>query len=214
MSFVPELSVLIPFLIATVVISITPGPDMALFLGRALTQGRAAGLACVAGSSTGCVLHSAFAALGLSALIVASQPAFLALKIVGAVYLVWLAWQALRHGSGFSPNDKAGGRPVSMFRNWATATMVDLTNPKVVLFYMTFLPQFVSASDPHAIGKLFFLGMLIVAVTIPVNVGLVLTAHRLAGLLQRNPRITRVVDYLFAGVFAAFAVRILATRNG
>lgn len=214
MTFIPELSVLIPFLIATIVISITPGPDMALFLGRALSQGRAAGLACVAGSSTGCVIHSGFAALGLSALIVASQPAFLALKIVGACYLVWLAYQAVRHGSTFAPNRNAPGRPVSMLRNWATATIVDLTNPKVVLFYMTFLPQFVSVSDPDAVGKLFFLGILIVAVTIPFNVGFVLTAHRFAGLLKRNPRITRVVDYLFAGVFGAFAIRILATRNG
>ncbi len=187
---------------------------MALFVGRALTQGRLAGLACVVGSSTGCVIHSAFVALGLSAMIVASQPAFLALKIVGACYLAWLAYQAIRHGSTFAPNNKTEGRHVSMFRNWLTATMVDLTNPKVVLFFVTFLPQFVSASDPDAVGKLFFLGLLIVLIAIPLNVGFVLTANQLAGLLKRNPRITRVIDYLFAGVFAAFAVRILSTRNG
>lgn len=214
MSFIPELSVLIPFAIATVLFSLTPGPDMALFVGRALSQGRLAGLACVAGSSTGCVIHSAFVALGLSALIVASQPAFLALKIVGAGYLAWLAFQAIRHGSSLAPNSKAGRRHVSMSRNWVTSTMVDLTNPKVVLFFLTFLPQFVSGSDPNAAGKLFFLGVLTVLISIPINVGLVLTANRLTGVLNRNPRITRVIDYLFAGVFAAFAVRILSTRNG
>lgn len=186
---------------------------MVLFVGRALTQGRLAGLACVVGSSTGCVIHSAFVALGLSALIVASQPAFLILKFVGAGYLAWLAYQAIRHGSTFAPNSKVGGGHVSVFRNWMTATMVDLTNPKVALFFMTFLPQFVSASDPDAVGKLFFLGILTVLIAMPINVGLVLTANRLAELLKNNPRITRVIDYLFAGVFAAFAVRILATRN-
>jgi len=187
---------------------------MALFVGRALSQGQWAGLACVAGSSTGCVIHSAFVALGLSALIVASQPAFLALKIIGACYLAWLAYQAIRHGSRFAPNKNAGDWHVSIFRNWVTATMVDLTNPKVVLFYLTFLPQFVSASDPDAVGKLFFLGFLTVLIAIPINVGFVLTANRIAGLLKRSPPITRVIDYLFAGVFAAFAVRILSARNG
>ncbi len=214
MFFVPELSVVIPFVIAIALFSLTPGPDMALFIGRALSQGRKAGLACVAGSSTGCIVHSLCAALGLSALIVASQPAFLTLKILGAGYLAWLAYQALRYGSTYTPTGKTEGRQMSMFRNWVTATTVDLTNPKVVLFYLTFLPQFVSASDPHAVGKLLFLGMLTVLVALPINIGFVLTADRLAALLKRNPRITRIVDYLFAGVFAAFAVRILATRNG
>jgi threonine/homoserine/homoserine lactone efflux protein len=102
-AYVPDLTVIAQFAIATFIIAITPGPDMTLFVGRALSEGRAAGLACMAGALTGCLIHTTMVAFGLSALIVASPEAFLALKIFGAGYLVWLAWQAIWKGSAFSP---------------------------------------------------------------------------------------------------------------
>src|SRR5690606_27821875 len=103
MNFIPDAAVLVQFAIATVVLTITPGPDMTLFVGRALSQGRSAGFACALGAMTGIVFHTALVALGLSALIVASPQAFFVLKIVGTLYLIWLAFQAIRHGSAFSP---------------------------------------------------------------------------------------------------------------
>ncbi len=212
MSFIPDWPTILQFALATVVIAITPGPDMTLFVGRALAQGRAAGLACMAGAMTGIVIHTSLVALGLSALIVASPQAFLALKVAGAGYLVWLAFQALRHGSAFSP-EKAGGRGErSIARNWATGLGINLMNPKIILFFMTFLPQFVSAHDPHASGKIFFLGLLFIPLSLPIVVPMVLAADRFAGLLRKSPRVTRVVDYLFAGVFSAFALKILTAQ--
>ena len=103
-TLVPDATILAQFAVATVIIAITPGPDMTLFVGRALSEGRAAGLACMAGALTGCLIHTTMVAFGLSALIVASPQAFLVLKVFGAGYLVWLAWQALRYGSAFSPD--------------------------------------------------------------------------------------------------------------
>src|SRR5690606_16102500 len=103
-SFVPDLSIVLQFAVAVFVIAITPGPDMTLFVGRALTQGRSAGLACMSGAMTGIMIHTLLVALGLSALIVASPEAFFVLKVVGAGYLIWLAFQAIRHGSAFSPD--------------------------------------------------------------------------------------------------------------
>jgi threonine/homoserine/homoserine lactone efflux protein len=99
-----------------------------------------------------------------------------------------------------------------LFRNWATGIGINLSNPKIVLFFMTFLPQFVSASDPHAAGKLFFLGLTFIPLSLPVTIPLVLMADGFAGLLRRNRRITRFVDYLFAGVFGAFALKILSAQ--
>lgn len=211
MNFIPDAATLVQFAIATFILSITPGPDMTLFVGRALSEGRAAGFACMFGAMTGIVIHTALVALGLSALIVALPEAFLALKIVGAGYLVWLAWQALRHGSAFSP-EKRGGKAHSLFQNWATGLGINLLNPKIILFFMTFLPQFVSASDPHAPGKLCFLGVMFIPLALPVTAPMVIAADRFSGLMRKTPRVTRVVDYLFAGVFSAFALKILTAQ--
>ena len=135
---------------------------MTLFVGRALSEGRKPPASPAwSGAMTGIVIHTALVALGLSALIVASPEAFMVLKIGGAGYLVWLALQAIRNGSAFSP-ETAKRAPRSLFQNWATGLGINLLNPKIILFFMTFLPQFVSAHDPHAPGKLFFLGVVFI----------------------------------------------------
>lgn len=212
MSFVPDIPVLLQFAVATFIIAITPGPDMTLFVSRALSEGRAAGFACMSGALTGVLIHTSLVALGLSALVLASPEAFLALKVFGAGYLIWLAWQALRHGSAFSPDGRAGRRH-TLVQNWATGIGINLMNPKIILFFVTFLPQFVSASDPHAAGKLFFLGVLFIPLSLPFTIPMVLAADGFAGALRRSPRVTRVIDWLFAGVFSAFAVKILMAQR-
>ncbi len=211
MSFIPDLPTILQFAVATFVIAITPGPDMTLFVGRALSEGRASGFACMAGALTGCMIHTTLVAVGLSALIVASPEAFLALKIGGAGYLVWLAWQAIAKGSAFSPDTRPRA-PRSLLQNWATGIGINLLNPKIILFFMTFLPQFVSVNDPSAPGKLFFLGFLFIVVSIPVTAPMVIAADRFAGLLRKSPRVTRIVDWLFAGIFSAFALKILTAQ--
>ena len=133
------------------------------------------------------------------------------MKVFGAGYLIWLAFQAIRRGSAFSP-EKQGRGARSLFKNWATGLGINLMNPKIILFFMTFLPQFVSASDPHAPGKLFFLGMLFIPLSLPIVAPMVLAADGFSQLLRKSPRVTRVVDYLFAGVFSAFALKILTAQ--
>jgi threonine/homoserine/homoserine lactone efflux protein len=212
MPFVPDASVLLAFTLAGLVLFITPGPDMSLWLAKTVAGGRPAGIAAATGTQLGCIVHSLFAAFGLSALIAASPPMFLALKIVGAAYLLWLAVDAVRNGSAL--NVAAGAsQGARVWRNLALGFTVNLSNPKVVLFFLTFLPQFVDAHDPHAAGKLLFLGIFFVVQSYPLAVLLVLGAERLVGGLKRRPRILRAIDWLFAGVFSAFAVRILATQG-
>jgi threonine/homoserine/homoserine lactone efflux protein len=159
MDFLPTLPVLAAYVAAVLVITFTPGPDMTLFLGKAVRQGRASGMAAMLGASTGVLVHTVLVALGLSALVAASATAFLVLKIVGALYLLWLAVQALRHGSAL--NLDAGGAPPQgepLYRTWLQGLGVNLLNPKIIMFFMTFLPQFVAAGDPDAAEKLIFLG--------------------------------------------------------
>lgn len=213
MEFIPSLTVMSAFTLAALALTLTPGPDMTLFLGRALTQGPAAGIAAMLGASSGVVIHTLLAAFGISALIQASPVGFLVLKIVGALYLLWLAIQAIREGSAFSL--EAGEKAkVSLFKNWLTGIGINLLNPKIVIFFITFLPQFVTTSDPNAAGKMIFLGFYFIAIAIVCSIFMILAVDRVADSLKRNPKITRVIDWLFASVFSVFAVRILFTERG
>jgi threonine/homoserine/homoserine lactone efflux protein len=211
-AFLPDTATLLTYSIACFVLFITPGPDMSLFLARTMAGGRRAGIASMTGASLGNVVHSVLAAFGLSALIAASPTAFLVLKIVGALYLLWLAVDAIRRGSALSLN-AAKPAPPGFWRTLALGIMVNLSNPKVVLFYVTFLPQFVRADDPDAASKLLFLGIYFVVFSFPLGILMILGADSVIRGLQQSPRVMRAIDYLFAGVFGAFAVKILATEQ-
>jgi threonine/homoserine/homoserine lactone efflux protein len=211
MPFLPDAPVLFAYSLAAFVLFITPGPDMSLFLAKTVAGGRRAGIAAMTGASLGNVVHSVLAAFGLSALIAASPTLFLALKVVGAIYLLWLAIDAVRNGSSLNVRAEQP-KPVALWSTLALGLTVNLTNPKVVLFYLTFLPQFVDAHDPHAAGKLLFLGIYFVVLAYPLGVLMILGAERVVAGLTSRPRLLRAIDWLFAGVFSAFAVRILATQ--
>jgi threonine/homoserine/homoserine lactone efflux protein len=208
----PDPHVLVAFTLAGVVLILTPGPDMALFLGQTLTAGRARGFAAMLGVTTGTVLHSLIAAFGLSALLAASVVAFTALKVAGVAYLVWLAIGALRHGSALTlRKESAARRPLGQV--YLMGLGCNLLNPKIIMFFVTFLPQFVSASDPHAGAKLLFLGLYFVALAVPICALLILLAERFTTAIRRSPRATRAVDWLFAGLMGTFAVRLLLWRT-
>ena len=211
MPFLPDAPVLFAYSLAAFVLFITPGPDMSLFLAKTVAGGRRAGIAAMTGASLGNVVHSVLAAFGLSALIAASPTLFLALKVVGAIYLLWLAVDAVRNGSSLNVRVEQP-KPVALWPTLALGLTVNLTNPKVVLFYLTFLPQFVDAHDPHAAGKLLFLGIYFVVLAYPLAVLLIVGAERVVAGPKSRPRLLRAIDWLFAGVFSAFAVRILATQ--
>ena len=210
-SFVPELPVLLAFALATIVLAITPGPDMALQLSRAINYGRAHGLAAGAGAMTGIMVHTALVALGISVLIIAAPAVFLGLKIVGALYLLWLAYQAIGHGGGLRLAE-ATKRTPTLAQSFATGVGINLLNPKVVLFFVTFLPQFVDAHDPGATGKLFFLGAEFIVLSIPLAVATVIAAHWLAAAFRRTKWVERALNWGFAGIFTAFAVTILSAQ--
>ena len=211
-AFVPDLSVILTFAFAAFVLAITPGPDMALQMSRAINYGRAHGFATAAGAMAGIVVHTTLVALGVSVLIVAAPTAFWILKIAGAIYLLWLAYQAIVHGGGLRIAAKAARVP-TLKESFATGVGINLLNPKVLLFFMTFLPQFVDRHDAAAPAKLFFLGAEFIAVSIPLAIIMVLAAEKLAGVLQTNKWVSRALNWTFAGVFTAFAATILLAEG-
>ena len=212
MTFLPETGVILTYSIAAFVLFITPGPDMSLFLAKTISGGRKAGMASMLGAMAGCCMHTLLAALGVSALLAASATAFAALKVVGALYLLWLAVDAVRHGSALNVRSERPAE-VSLLRSFLLGVGINLTNPKVVLFFVTFLPQFVDADDPHAADKLLFLGLYFVAFTTPLAAAMITGAERLVAVLRSRPRVLRAIDYSFAGLFGAFAIKILATSR-
>jgi threonine/homoserine/homoserine lactone efflux protein len=211
MQFIPDLPILLAYGVGVIILTFTPGPDMTFFLGRTLAQGVSGGFAAMAGASTGLLVHSMLVAFGLSALILASPAMFLILKIVGALYLLWLAVDAIRNGSALRMQGKTGAKPLRQV--FLQGLGINLLNPKIIIFFLTFLPQFVQPSDPHASGKLLFLGVMFVVIALPFTVPMILGASYLTHWLKRNPRVTRVIDWLFASVFGAFAVTILLTQR-
>ena len=161
--FIPDAATLLKYSLACFVLFVTPGPDMSLFLSKTLSGGRQAGIASMLGACAGVLVHTMLAALGLSLLIATSPAAFTVMKVLGALYLIWLAIGAIRQGSALNVRAQAK----TSFSFWRTFLMglgVNLTNPKVVLFFITFLPLFVAGDDPHASSKLLFLGVYFVHV--------------------------------------------------
>ncbi|MEQ8599074.1 MAG: LysE family translocator [Devosia sp.] len=211
-AFIPDLPVILAFALAAFVLAVTPGPDMALFVSRTMNWGRSHGYATVLGAITGIGVHTMLVAFGISVLIVTAPAAFWVLKIVGALYLVWLAIQAIRDGGGILVV-KQGGKQPSWRQSYLTGLGINLTNPKVALFFVTFLPQFVSATDPDAAGKLIFLGVEFVIVSLPIVVAIVLFAEWLTRTLKENAWVGKALNWSFAAVFMAFAATILLAEG-
>lgn len=212
MAFLPEPSVLLAYTASCLVLFLTPGPDMSLTLAKTIAGGRRAGLAAMLGAMAGCCLHTLLAVFGVSALLAASATGFAVLKIVGALYLLWLAVDAVRHGSALNLRPSSPSE-ISPWRSFLLGIGINLTNPKIVLFFVTFLPQFIDAGDADAADKLLFLGLYFVALSTPLGVLLVLGAERIVGLLKARPRLLRAIDLVFAGLFGAFALRILTVQG-
>lgn len=208
----PSLPTVAAYVAAVLVLVFTPGPDMALFLGRTLAQGRRAGFAVLAGTTAGLYVHTALAAFGLSALLAASGTAFTVLKGAGAAYLVVLAIQTLRHGSMFEPK-AAGGEASSPARAFLAGLGVNILNPKIVLFFVTFLPQFVDPADPHAGFRMAVLGGLYGVVGAPCCAMMILGAERVSGAFARSRRLRRALDWTLATLFGAFAARLVLART-
>ncbi len=119
--------------------------------------------------------------------------------------------QAIRHGSALTLPGRSD-TPRSLGATAASALAINLLNPKIALFFLTFLPQFVSAGDPEAPAKLFGLGLTYIVVASPVVVTIILAADRVADTLRQRPRVGRALDWLFAAVFASFAAHLLLAR--
>jgi RhtB (resistance to homoserine/threonine) family protein len=203
------------FFALSVLLIVTPGPDTALVLRNSIWGGREAGAATAAGVGTGLATWTVAASLGIAALIQASEPAFLALKLVGAAYLAYLGVQALR--SAFRQSDghasadlvpRSRVRPATALRQ---GVLSNLANPKSALFFTSLLPQFVPPSS-HSFLALLELGFIFCGITSAWLLAYAVAAARVGGFLRR-PRVRRAMDGVTGFVLIGFGLRLAAERR-
>ena len=204
----PTADTSLAFFTLAVLLALAPGPDNLFVLMQSATGGRRAGLAVVAGLMAGVLVHTLAVALGLAALFAASATAFTVLKLLGAAYLLYLAWGAWR-----APATLGEGAAPPASQPWprlmARGVLMNLSNPKVVLFFLALLPQFVQPGrGPVALQMVWFGGLFIVAAS-GVFVAIVLAADVLRARLARSARAQRGLNRAAALVFAGLAARLL-----
>ncbi|KAF5883880.1 MULTISPECIES: LysE family translocator [Rhizobium] len=195
------------FLSAAVLLNLSPGPDIAFILGHTMRSGKRAGFSALFGVWSGACLHVLMAALGLSAILAASAVAFSTVKWIGAAYLVWLGIQALRSRGG-DGLIKAAGEKLPVARIYRQGILVSLLNPKVAIFFLAFLPQFVVEGAGPAWAQLMLHGGLIIVVAAFIEPPLVLLGGRLADAIRHNQKIGLWLDRGLGALFVALGVRL------
>lgn len=195
------------FALTALVLVLTPGPNMIYCVSRTLSQGRRAGMLSLAGVLLGFVAHLLAAALGLTAVLAAVPVAFDALRLAGAAYLLWLAWDAVRPGgrTPFQARSLPIDSPGKLFR---MGLVTNLLNPKVAMFYLSFFPQFLHPERGSVLLQSLQLGAVQVLVSGTVNALLILGAARIALFLSQSRGWLAAQRYLMATVLGAMAARM------
>jgi threonine/homoserine/homoserine lactone efflux protein len=194
------------FLVASLVVIVTPGQDMILVMSRSIGQGPRAGIATAAGVSVGLVGHTVLATLGLGALLHASELLFQVLKLAGAAYLVYLGVRLLRAATPQHHFHPTAAR--SLPQLFLEGLLSNLSNPKVVLFCFAFLPQFVSASAPQPTLPLFILGIAFAALTFVVKGPIGYGAGALSAWLRARPAVVAWVNRTSGAVLIGLGARL------
>lgn len=199
------------FLAAALLITVSPGPDNLMVLGMGMSRGRKQGMVFGLGCALGCLSHTILATLGVSALIAASPAAFTALKVCGGLYLIWLGIGALRSRGG-ARVDGASLPDESLLRLFGKGLFANAINPKVVLFFLSFLPQFVVAARGDASWQTAQLG-LIFTLQACILFGLLGYFSGAVGKwINRNPRAGMWLDRVAGGIFVALGLRLIIAR--
>ena len=205
----PEIA--LSFFGIAVLLALSPGPDNLFVLMQSMMWGRAAGLWVVLGLCTGVLGHTGAVSVGLAALFAASQAAFLLVKLVGAAYLLYLAWGAFRAGAvgpgGHRPARQTGGQ---LYRR---GVIMSLTNPKVTIFFLAFLPQFASPARGSVGMQMLMLGVLFMLAALIVFSAVAVFSGAVGERLQRSPKVQVWLNRMAGAVFVGLALKLLTTER-
>ncbi|MBV9066563.1 MAG: LysE family translocator [Methylobacteriaceae bacterium] len=203
----PPTSTLIAFALVSLGMVLTPGPNMIYLVSRSISQGRMAGLISLGGVALGFIFYMLCAAFGITALLIAVPYAYEALRIAGALYLVWLAWQTVRPG-GRSPFQVKALPQDSPCKLFTMGFVTNLLNPKIALLYLSLLPQFIGADNGSVLTQSLVLGFVQIVISVSVNALIALSAGSIAVFLARRPTWLVLQRYLMGLVLTGLAIRI------
>ncbi len=199
------------FLAAALLITVSPGPDNLMVLGMGISKGRRQGMVFGLGCALGCLSHTLLAVVGVSAVIAASPVAFTALRVGGGLYLIWLGVQAWRSrgGARAAASETQGGSGAGLFWRGVFANAI---NPKVVLFFLSFLPQFVAPARGEVALQMAWLGLIFTAQAAVLFSLLGYFAGAIGQWLERRPRAGLWLDRLAGAIFVGLGMRLIVSR--
>jgi threonine/homoserine/homoserine lactone efflux protein len=198
------------YVAASLALIATPGQDMIYVITRSLAQGRLAGVCSAVGVCCGILVHTAIAALGIGALLQASESLFVVLKLAGAAYLVYLGARLLLQRETIALQAAQSRRFSALDLFWQ-GVVSNVSNPKVALFFLAFLPQFVSPADAHPTAHLAFLGVLYAVMALPVKAAVGIVAGSLSERLLRSAAALRWMNRVSGTVLVALGLRLAAS---
>ncbi|MFC3441615.1 LysE family translocator [Sphingobium rhizovicinum] len=207
----PSTAHLLAFALISLGMVLTPGPNMIYLISRSIAQGRTAGMISLLGVACGFLFYMVSAAFGITALLMAVPFAYDVLRIGGALYLLWLAWSAVRPG-GRSPFQVRALPQDSPRRLFTMGLVTNLLNPKVAMIYLSLLPQFVDPARGHILGQSLVLGATQIVISLSVNAVIACLAGSIAGFLHGRPRWLTIQRWFMGTVLGGLAVRMAVER--
>lgn len=201
------------FLTTAIVLNIAPGPDLLYILTKTIRSGKKVGLASALGVCSGALFHVFAASIGLSAILVSSALVFSVVKYVGAAYLLYLAYQAFK-SSGFELNvDDQVKEKETAFQAFKEGVLIDILNPKVAIFFMAFLPQFVRDDAGPVSFQLLYLGLMVIAIAIVVEAAYVLVADKISNRVRNSQRFSIWLDRTVGVIYAGLGIKLATSTN-
>jgi len=198
---------LLSFSVATLVLALSPGPDNIYVLTQSLVNGVKSGVATTAGLISGCIVHTSLLAFGISAIITASPTLFYIIKVAGAVYLLYLAYQVFKSDATVTFSEKAPRK--SNWQLFKQGVFMNLVNPKVMIFFLAFFPAFLWGNEEDTVVKIYILGITFMIVSFFVFSGIAVLAGTISKFLKNNKKIGTVLKWLQIVVFVGIAIFIL-----
>lgn len=203
----PEVKEIALISLASLIMVLTPGPNMIYLISRSICQGKMAGIASLAGIISGFIVYMVAASVGLTAVFLTIPYAYKAIKILGALYLLWLGWKAISNQVLTFKEKKLPHRTFSNL--FSAGLMTNLLNPKAVVFYMALFPQFISPQQGSVVFQSLLLGSIQIAISTFINFLIVLMASRISKFLSRNKLYTKIQQWIMSLTLWGLAVRLL-----